>query len=303
MSPSLPNDGAPFSGETFRRVADASIDAIVVIDRGGAIRYWNQAAARLFEYRPEEVIGQYVNDILPPPAAREKVDAAFRHYQQTGSEEVSGSLISGQVLSKSGRAIHVQFSFNVLEVDGEQWAYAFIRDISEIVKLEAKLRHLAMVDELTGVLNRRAFEAQGRQAYSRALRERKPLCVLMLDLDHFKTINDQLGHAGGDRALQRFAECVERSLRDEDIFGRTGGEEFCIALLGNTLEQARTLANRIRLAVAEELVPEGAPKLTVSIGCAQLHAEETGLADVQRRADLALYQAKREGRNRVCVAE
>jgi diguanylate cyclase (GGDEF)-like protein len=129
-------------------------------------------------------------------------------------------------------------------------------------------------------------------------------CVLMLDIDHFKQINDTYGHAGGDMALQHFAALMRAELRSIDSCGRLGGEEFAILLPGASLEAAQRIAERLRLKLAESSVEIDGKSvaLTASIGIALLHPADVNPDAVLQRADAALYQAKATGRNRV-VAE
>ncbi len=164
--------------------------------------------------------------------------------------------------------------------------------------------HLALVDALTGIFNRRTFFNLASMALSQAQRGRYPVSLLLVDLDHFKRVNDAFGHQAGDAVLQRFVELVQAALRKEDIFARYGGEEFCVLVPNATPMQARTLADRIR-----ESVEQGAfefsgqwIQVTVSVGVATLHPAEVRIESLLRRADEALYVAKRDGRNRVVFA-
>lgn len=167
-------------------------------------------------------------------------------------------------------------------------------------KDDALMRSLATVDGLTGMLNRRAFFERADSARLLALRLRKPLTLLMLDIDHFKQLNDGYGHACGDRALQAFADTARGVLREHDVIGRLGGEEFALVLPGTALEGALEAAERLRIAVAEAPVLDCAPgyRMTVSIGVVTIGAGEE-LTAALARADHALYAAKTGGRNRV----
>jgi diguanylate cyclase (GGDEF)-like protein len=162
---------------------------------------------------------------------------------------------------------------------------------------DLKMLRLATIDSLTGLLNRHAFFAQGQAL---RLSATAPMAVLMLDLDHFKRINDRFGHATGDAALQQFADIAQTVLAGRGMIGRLGGEEFAIAL-AMPLDAALALAGELRAAVAAALLlPTGGEPhaVTVSIGVAlQQHDED--LAGALARADHALYDAKRGGRNRV----
>ncbi len=169
-------------------------------------------------------------------------------------------------------------------------------------RLQAELDQQASRDPLTGVLNRRAFASLAEREIARARRVEQPLSVLMMDLDHFKQINDRFGHAGGDAVLRRFVAVAERVLRREDLFCRFGGEEFVALLPGSTAAQALAAAERLRTAFAEEAaasIPAGTPPFafTVSVGVGELVAGED-LEGVLHRADAALYRAKAAGRNR-----
>ena len=164
-------------------------------------------------------------------------------------------------------------------------------------------RELATRDELTGLINRRAMLDLMALEHSRSLRSGRPLLLAQLDIDHFKPINDQHGHATGDRALQAFAGTVRASLRDSDVLARWGGEEFVLMLTDTSADQARGLLERIRQAVqALEIAHSaGSLQLTVSIGLAQ-HLPGDTVERTLERADQALYRAKALGRNRVVVA-
>jgi diguanylate cyclase (GGDEF)-like protein len=166
-------------------------------------------------------------------------------------------------------------------------------------RAEAEIRRLALVDPLTGLLNRRAFVELAERELARARRARGPVSVLMMDLDYFKRVNDRFGHQAGDRVLAEFAATVRRSLRTEDLVGRYGGEEFCALLPGANLQQAVESANRVRLAVAAHPLGGLPAVTTVSIGVAACAGAAAWLDPLVARADEALYQAKAQGRDRV----
>lgn len=169
-------------------------------------------------------------------------------------------------------------------------------------KDDALMRSLATVDGLTGLLNRRAFFERADSARLLARRLRKPIALLMLDIDHFKHLNDGYGHGCGDEALKIFADTARGVLREHDVMGRLGGEEFALALPGTALEGALEAAERLRIAVTEAPVPDCAPayRMTVSIGVVLIDGLEE-LTAALARADHALYAAKTGGRNRVEV--
>jgi diguanylate cyclase (GGDEF)-like protein len=168
-------------------------------------------------------------------------------------------------------------------------------------RLTIGLRHASRRDELTGLLNRRAIDEALAAEAQRARRLHVPFTVLMLDLDHFKSINDHQGHAAGDRALQHLATLFASQMRDIDRVGRYGGEEFLMLLPGTPLAQAHPLAERLREKVAA-LPPvwrDSPLPVTVSIGLAEWLGDRDDVGLLVARADAALYRAKQDGRNRV----
>jgi diguanylate cyclase (GGDEF)-like protein len=169
-------------------------------------------------------------------------------------------------------------------------------------KLQRRLTHLATIDELTGLLNRRAFNDQARGLIADATRTRRPVAVLLMDLDFFKLVNDRFGHHVGDELLRCFAEVLQRAVRGGDIVGRMGGEEFCAMLPTANRREAYQVAERIRGLAAEVVLKAGDARVhtTLSAGVAVVTAGDT-LEKVLARADRALYEAKNGGRNRVIL--
>jgi len=165
---------------------------------------------------------------------------------------------------------------------------------------DAAMKRLASTDDLTGLLNRREFFARADAARMLALRQRQPIALLMLDIDHFKQLNDRFGHATGDEALLLFARTTGGILREHDILGRMGGEEFALALPGTDLAGAMQAAQRLRQATMEiRLLTCGNNyTMTVSIGLVVIEPNED-LPAALARADRGLYAAKRNGRNRI----
>jgi diguanylate cyclase (GGDEF)-like protein/PAS domain S-box-containing protein len=167
--------------------------------------------------------------------------------------------------------------------------------------LNQKLEYMAMRDDLTGLHNRRYFMVRINEEFRRSKRYRNPLSLLMLDLDHFKQINDDHGHENGDKALKHLAEIFRKTLRTTDVIARTGGEEFSILAINTGLEDATFLAERLRKTIDEQshLFPDRG--ITVSIGVAALDDSIGDVDEILRNADVALYRAKHNGRNRVEV--
>ncbi len=168
-------------------------------------------------------------------------------------------------------------------------------------EFNARLQTLIGTDPLTGIANRRKLMERGEEEVARAHRYGHPLTVVMIDLDHFKALNDTFGHAAGDRALRDAAQACEAALRDIDLVSRSGGEEFAILLPQTPLVQGLEVAERLRQAVEQIDLQWGTAKVpvTASLGVAELHPEDASIDQVIARADRALYRSKAEGRNRV----
>lgn len=168
-----------------------------------------------------------------------------------------------------------------------------------------RLRLLAMTDPLTGLANRRHTDYRGSEAFKMARLTAQPFCVLAIDIDHFKAVNDTHGHAVGDTVLQRVGRECQRTLRKLDLMGRIGGEEFTGLLPETDEAAARQVAERLRTGVEsldlDDIVP--GLRVTISVGVAQMREADPDFAGVLARADAAMYRAKQGGRNRVVSDE
>lgn len=168
-------------------------------------------------------------------------------------------------------------------------------------KINRKLEAIATTDELTSTLNRRALNTNLLALISEQSRLESPLCLLLLDLDKFKSVNDKYGHVIGDEVLVKTTKIIAKQTRSYELFYRYGGEEFLIAPIKQNLASTKKFAERLRALIAQSPFPSGI-KLTISIGVAQYQQGET-VEQWISRADSALYQAKKTGRNKVCVAD
>lgn len=171
----------------------------------------------------------------------------------------------------------------------------------ELKKAKEKLMQMAITDELTGLANRRYFMDRLNSEYDRTKRYESKFSLLMIDIDHFKKINDNYGHKAGDLVLIETALKMKKSLRTSDIIGRVGGEEFSVLLPETEIKAALHIAERIRARVSESVVIFDSEELsvTVSIGATQSSPGDLTIDDIFIRADTAMYNAKNEGRNRV----
>ncbi|GAM09503.1 response regulator PleD [Geobacter sp. OR-1] len=176
-----------------------------------------------------------------------------------------------------------------------------------VIQLDAaqkSLKKLASTDELTGIKNRRQIMKRLDEEFSRASRLGEPLCIIIMDIDHFKKINDTYGHPCGDRVLKQVASLITENLRNYDRIGRIGGEEFLLVSPGSSIDDARTLAERLRQTINNEQFGEGGCRfsITISAGVTALAQADDNVDILIKRADEALYEAKQSGRNRVVIS-
>jgi diguanylate cyclase (GGDEF)-like protein len=172
-----------------------------------------------------------------------------------------------------------------------------------MTELGRELAEQARTDYLTGTLNRRAMEEAAVREVERSIRYRHPLCMIVVDIDNFKRLNDSLGHAAGDRVLQAFAHHVKAMLRRPDLLARMGGDEFTILLPDTPGEISKTVAKRIKRTIEDLEVPfaTGPIKFSISAGVAELDPAQGSWEDMMRRADQAMYEIKQHGRNSVAA--
>ncbi len=173
---------------------------------------------------------------------------------------------------------------------------------------QRQIRRLVSHDDLTGLLSSRSFFSELRREAAHAKSENRPFCVLMMDIDYFKSVNDTYGHLTGSKTLEEIAETIAENLRSGDVAARFGGEEFAAFLLDANLTQGKTAAERFRSEIESRefsIVRYGKPskthRITISIGVAEFPVDSSDPIELVEMADSALYRAKREGRNRVCI--
>jgi diguanylate cyclase (GGDEF)-like protein len=185
-----------------------------------------------------------------------------------------------------------------------RWLPLAVKERSMAEQHATDLETLAAVDWLTGLYNRRHFETLAHAELARSQRYVRPMSILLIDIDHFKAVNDRYGHAAGDRVLQAVAAVCQAAKRDADVVARVGGEEFALVLPETTDIAATQFAERLRAQIRDwSLSIDGRTlALTVSIGVAGATLSTSGVGELMRRADQALYEAKRSGRNRVVVS-
>ncbi len=274
--------------------------AIVGLD--GHFLQVNEALANILGYTVSQLQRKTFQQITFPDDLQ--LDVA--KFEQLRDGLIKDYQLEKRYFHKKGNVIWVSLSVSVVRDEADRALYfiAQIQDITERKYLMDRLANQARVDYLTNLSNRRYFMEQAEAELHRALRYETPLAMLMIDIDHFKHINDSYGHKTGDLVLQKLSEMLKHSLREVDVLGRIGGEEFAILLPESKLENAVEVAERLREQVenAKLIEDKGEPlRFTVSIGVALLDGKNKTLDSLFSSADEALYKAKNSGRNCVRV--
>lgn len=245
-------------------------------------------------------------------AGRSSVDIQhlFDEMMRMNNEQMSllRQLIQNQAgLARSPSESGINFYEELTRVNNELVTLQrdLVRKNVELERLYAEMRKLAVTDSLTGLYNRHGFFELSLLTVEQARRHGRPFCIIMMDVDHFKKINDTYGHKIGDLVLEQVAARCRTRLRRVDIFGRYGGEEFAIVLPETSSSDAYEVAERLRRCIADEPMRtnQGPLYVTLSLGLAAPDDPEMTLEDALRFADQALYRAKESGRNRVQVYE
>ncbi|TWT00567.1 diguanylate cyclase [Planomicrobium sp. CPCC 101079] len=265
-------------------------DGVIVLDESHRLIEFNQASKNNFPKLNKNKFGRNFHEVWlelsgnPFPL---ELDAWSNQEVQLATD-------------RSERIYQVRIS----PLENSKGRLIIFTDITEVKRLQVQLEHQAYFDELTQIYNRRAFLRQAERNFEAAKKNLSPFTVLLVDIDHFKRVNDTYGHDIGDQVLVHVAKVFQKQLTEGEVFARYGGEEFVIALDGCTEKEAEELADGLRMHLAlQPLVTEKrAISVTLSIGVAAAREEaEESLSRLLNKADKALYEAKQEGRDRVCV--
>jgi diguanylate cyclase (GGDEF)-like protein/PAS domain S-box-containing protein len=310
------------SEQRFRTLIESAPLAMVTWDRQRRVTGWNKQARELFGWTESEVLGRNFLTFMVPQSASEQVGLIIEDAIERGIE--SHSVNSN--LTKDQRIIEVEWHNTVVpgadgrpdsvlslaqDVTERLRAQAALQEVNaklkqrldDIHELQAQLREQVMRDPLTGMYNRRYLDDALPGEIARAIRERTPLSLMMVDIDHFKRVNDTHGHQAGDEVLKMLADILRSEARRSDVACRYGGEEFVLLLPKMNLESASLRAERWRQMFAEMELPveNGKLRCTLSVGIAVFPEHGNSAEDLLRNGDRALYLAKALGRNRVAV--
>lgn len=272
--------------------------ALIATDRDGRIVLFNNRSAEIFGYAEEEVLGRPLSMLLP--ALPEPAPQTARRGGGPAGAAPQGCEVVAR--RKDGQEVHVEVTVAVAHAGSEPLRIVEVRDISGHKRVQAMLKRLARRDPLTGLFNRRTFQAELERYLELARKHRVRGALVFLDLDLFKYINDTLGHQAGDQVLVRVAEIIQAQLRPTDIAARHGGDEFAI-LMPYTGREALGVAESILRAVQQEdfQVKGRSVTMTASVGVTFFPDHGLTAEALLAQADLAMYKAKESGRNAVAV--
>lgn len=266
-------------------------DGVIVLDESARLIEFNQACGKVFPQLTRSMIGRDIRKTWlevtgqPMPFTLEAV---------VNTQDIEMVLSDHTYQVRVTEPQHVNHGKGLLLI---------FTDITELKELQRQLEQLAFYDELTQIYNRRAFFQQCNQAYSEARESSSAFTVILMDIDHFKNVNDTYGHAIGDQLLVHVVKVCQSVLKKGELFARYGGEEFVLALKDSTLLEGQALANLLCNSVESQplMTTEGAIRATISCGVAEGTKGQETLYQLLNNADKALYAAKQAGRNRVHV--
>lgn len=300
-----------FQAALIRAVYETSPVGILVVDAQGTVVSHSPRFLEIWHIAPDaphsgadgSAIGEPDAPLLAEVVARVRNPGAFlaRVHELYADPQLDDhceiELRDGRTLERHSTVLHGEDGSYL----GRVW---FFRDITIQKNHELALIQLSRHDPLTGVANRRYFFERAEEELLRSRRYQQPLSVVLMDVDHFKQVNDRYGHAAGDEVLRQLSHHSRELLREADLFARIGGEEFAVLMPSTSLHGARRLDERLRQVMADKELDIGGQVLRVhvSAGATQLRSEDQSIEDCLRRADEALYRAKQTGRNRVEIS-
>ncbi|MFW5432322.1 MAG: EAL domain-containing protein [Methylophilaceae bacterium] len=290
-----------------RAVIDAALDCIITINNTGNIVEFNPAAEQTFGHLRTEVLGKNLGKVIIPERYRKQHLSGILRFFKTGNTKSLGKRLELMAIRKNGEEFPVELTLASHQQGDEPYVTGFLRDITEQKEAEASIHNLAFYDPLTKLPNRRLLYDRLQHAISSSTRHDQYDAILFIDLDNFKILNDSRGHDVGDQLLIKAADRLVNSVRSDDTVARLGGDEFVIILesLSNNADQAAMQARLMSEKVSQNLnLPyflQGSDYFgTSSIGICLFHNQELSVDELLKRADMAMYQAKKAGRNTMC---
>ncbi|MEO5611625.1 MAG: sensor domain-containing diguanylate cyclase, partial [Sphingomicrobium sp.] len=283
----------------YRLMAEHSTDILLHLELDGRIRYVSPSIHQLGGHDPNALVGTNITALV---AAEDAQQANEAHKATIAAKGQTHSYDTLALTATGEKRWFETRSRALLDEHGEvESLLSIVRDISKRKAREARLTEDALTDTLTGLANRRGFRA----AIERSAADQRgpsPSSIAVLDLDHFKRVNDKFGHDAGDQVLREFARIARAMVREHDLVARVGGEEFAIFFPGTSVAQAMAVCERLRVSMSHTVVRYHKSRIwvTVSGGVAPLGAG--GIDAAFPIADAALYEAKRNGRDQLAMA-
>jgi diguanylate cyclase (GGDEF)-like protein/PAS domain S-box-containing protein len=300
----------------FQLAIDTSPVALIMIDRTGSIRLVNRETERLFGYQRDFLIGKAIEMLVPANNHTQHQRDRVAFFQNPGTRSMG---IGRQLLAvhRDGIKFPVEIGLNPIYIGAEMLVVCAVVDLTLQKQVEERMTHLAeeldvankhleqlaLTDQLTNLFNRRAFDEQVDKQFKLMRRLGHPISLLLIDIDHFKQVNDKFGHAVGDEALKSIAKLLIKLTRATDVVTRYGGEEFAVILPNTNKEGALIIADKFRVAIHTHNFKHG--KSTISVGVSTMTPDKlevkknaNQITNLISNADQALYSSKENGRNR-----
>ncbi len=292
------------SEQWLRKIMETMVDALVVIDETGRVETFNPAAERMFGWTADEIVGKTVNVLMGEDDSRHH-DAYMLAYRRTEQSRAVGVGRELEARHKHGRMFPIELALSDVRLEGQRRFIGVIRDISERKRQEGRLMELATRDPLTGLPNRTLFRRRLEQAMAQADLDGGQVALLFIDLDHFKRINDTLGHVAGDKVICQAAERLETHAAPggDDTVAHQGGDEFTMIMTGiPSREVVRERAERVLRDLSRPFVAVGREVyISASIGVGFYPDDGADIPALLKNVDTAVHHAKRLGRDRVTV--
>ena len=284
-------------------ILDNMVDGVITINAQGLMQSFNQAASRMFGFAPDEVLGHNVSMLMPQPH-RGQHDGYLHNYHSTGVARIMGAPREVEGQRRDGTPFPMSLSVSKITRAGQPIFIGLVRDVTERREYEDEIRRLAFYDPLTHLPNRRLLMDRLKHAITASDRTGQHGALMFLDLDHFKQLNDSLGHDVGDLLLQQVAKRLQACVREIDSVARLGGDEFVVLLEALSIHpqeaaaQTEAIASKILYALGHSYaLREHSHNSTPSIGIVVFMESHETMDDVLKKADVAMYQAKAAGRN------
>lgn len=276
---------------------DQLLEAICVVDANGCFLYLSSGCERIFGYKSAEMVGRPMIELVHPEDRARTLLAASEI--MAGDQKID---FENRYIRKDGQIAYIQWSARWSE--DQKVRVAVARDVTKHKQLLEQLQHIAFYDPLTQLPNRALFEDRLQQSLARARREQGKLALCFIDLDKFKEVNDQYGHAAGDLCLKKVAELLLHSVRETDTVARLGGDEFVIVMDAVTEQSAvlSALQNLLLKLQQHFLFEQHQLQLSASIGIAFFPAHGQDQASLLAAADMAMYKAKQAGGHQLYTA-